>query len=107
MPRARDIIVPDSVKGIDELVSRHTITRRGTVRTTETIVPVLRPPEEKKQSWSKRKGKQPQKRSDEGDRSGQVAPIIDDHPYIDEGQYYPQDVPEDSHPQATVCILFH
>lgn len=110
MPRARDMIVPDAVKGVDELVTRHTVTRMGTVRTTERIVPVLRPPVENKLSQSSRsrkKGRQLQRQPDEGDRSGWATPIIGDtqtHPYIDEQEYDLQDTLEDSQPRATVCV---
>jgi hypothetical protein len=62
MPRARDVIVSDAMRGIEEVVIKHTKTKRGTVWTTETVVPVLHPPKEKlrQSSQLKKKGKQPQ-----------------------------------------------
>jgi hypothetical protein len=111
MPRTRDVIVPDAVKGIEEVVIKHTKTKRGTVRTTETVVPVVRPPKEKsgQSSRSKKKGKQPQIQPDEAEGSGGALPIIDNtqtHPYMDEQYDLPDAAPEDSQPHATVCITF-
>jgi hypothetical protein len=112
MPRTRDVIVPDAVKGIDEVVIKHTKTKRGTVRTTEKVVPVVRPPKEKsgQSSRSKKREKQPQILPDEAEGSGGAIPIIDDtqtHLYIDEQYDLPEAAPGDSQPQATVCIRLH
>src|ERR1700691_3372884 len=78
MPRARDIIVPDAVMGIEEVVIKHTKTKMGTVRTTEKVVPVLRPQKESsgQSSRSKKKGKLPQHVNKDGGSGGGI-PIID------------------------------
>jgi hypothetical protein len=106
MPRTRDVIIPDAVKGIQEVVIKHTKTKRGTIRTTETVVPVLRPPKEKsgQSSRSKKKGKQPQIQPDDAEGSGGAIPIIDhaqNQLFTDEQEYDPPDpAPEDSQPRV-------
>ena len=110
MPRARDIIVTETVKGIEEVVSKHIRTKRGTIRTTEKVIPVLRPTKETpaQSTRSKKKGKQPQHCSDVAEGSGGAIPVIDDvqtFPYMDEHDYgLPDTAPEDSRPRITVCI---
>jgi hypothetical protein len=110
MPRARDVIVPDAVKRIEEVVIRHTKTKRGTIRTTETVVPILRSPKKKSgpSARSKKKGTQPQMQPDDAEGSGRGIPTVETYPYIDEQEYdLPDAVPEGSQPQATVCIGLH
>jgi len=116
MRRGRDVIVPDIVDGIEEVVIKHTKTRQGTIRTTEKVVPVLRPRKEHsgKSSKSKKKGKQPQREPEDAEGSGRPVPTPDDiqvHPYLEEQGYDLLDTAEDSQPQATpqatVCITFH
>jgi hypothetical protein len=111
MPRTRDIMVPNAVQGIEEVVIRHTKTKRGTVRTTEKVVPVLKPPNKKSGQPSRSKKRpQPQSQPDGAEGSGRAIPAIetDDtqtHPFVDEQEYDIPDVAaEDTRPQATVCI---
>jgi hypothetical protein len=112
MPRARDIIVPVAVKGISEVVSKHTITKRGTIRTTEKIVPILRPSKgttSGRSSRSRTKAQQPQNQQNEVDASEGAPPTFDNaqpHPYVDEDLYeHPEATSEGPRPQATtVCI---
>ena len=123
MPWGRDVIVPDMVDGIEEVIIKHTKTKCGTVRTTEKVVPVLRPRMELpspsiQSSQSKKKGMQAQSEPQNTVGSGKPVQTLDNiqvHPYLDE-QGYEQgydlpDTAEDSQPQATpqttVCITFH
>src|SRR6266702_1088050 len=123
MRRGRDVIVPDIVDGIEGVVIKHTKTKRGTVRTTEKVVPVLRPQTDLpgpsvQSSWSKKKGMQAQSEPQNTVGSGKPVQTLDNiqvHPYLDE-QGYEQgydlpDTAEDSQPQATpqttVCITLH
>ena len=41
MPRAWDVIVPNAVPGIEEVVVTHTRTKRGGTRTKEKVIPVV------------------------------------------------------------------
>ena len=112
MPRARDTIILNAVKGVQEVVIRHTRTKRGTIRTTETVIPIVRPPTDTsgQSSRSKKKGKQPQIPADDAQASGQAIPIIDDTqaiPHMDEQEYdFPDAAPENSRSPVTVCIIF-
>lgn len=115
MPRTRDVIVPNAVQGIEEVVIKHTKTKRGTVRTTEKVVPVIRPP--KKQSGQPSRSKkrpQPQSQPEEAEGSGGAIPTTtetDDaqtHQFMDEQEYDLPDVAaEDRQPQPTVCIRLY
>lgn len=111
MPRARDTIVPVAVKGIEEVISRHTKTKRGTIRTTEKVVPVVRAPKVTSGQSSQpiKKGKLLERRPDEGQGSDAPIHVIDDtqtHIYSEEQEYDLPDVaPERIH--ATVSITFN
>lgn len=107
----RDVIVPKTVKGIEEVVIKHTKTKRGTIRTTEKVVPVSRPQKARSgESSRSKKGAQP---PTEPERAGRSAPAGPDFtpgdtltdPYMVEQEYDLPDSAEDSqpHPQATVC----
>jgi hypothetical protein len=111
MPRGRDVIVPDIVDGIKEVVIKHTKTRRGTVRTTETVVPVLRPQREKFKQPSKsgKKGKQARTQPDNAEGSHRPSlttdiPQID--PYTDEQEHDLFNAAEGTPLQHTVCTCF-
>jgi len=108
MPRARDIIVPDALVGIEEVVIKHTKTKRGTIRTTEKVVPVLHSRKEPsgQSSRLKKRERQPQNVPDEEEGSGGGIPIIDN---IQTDLYMGEDdipeVAEQENPsQATVCV---
>lgn len=103
MPRARDAIVPVAVKGIEEVVSMHTRTKRGTIRTTEKVIPIVRPPRENSRQPGRpiKKGKQPEIQTNHVEDSEGTIPIMDHTQEYD----LPDVSPEHSH--ATVCIRFH
>jgi hypothetical protein len=99
--------VPAVEDGIEEVIIKHTRTRRG-VRTTEKVVPVLIPSKEKPgQSSRSKKGKQRQLDPERAEGSGARLPSMEDtqpHQYIDEQV---DDLPDLDHeqdqPQASVC----
>ncbi|KAH9011462.1 hypothetical protein EDB84DRAFT_1445140 [Lactarius hengduanensis] len=110
MPRSRDVIVPDIVDGIEEVVIKHTKTKRGTIRTTEKVVPVVRPQKERsgQPSRPRKKGTQPQHHAENANTSGTAirTPDSEDphmHLYTDEQQpEYPlQDTTEDCLPRPS------
>jgi hypothetical protein len=114
MPRTRDVIVPNAVQGIEEVVITHTKTRRGTIRTTEKVVLILQAPtkQSKRPSRSKQRTKL-QSQLDEAEGSGGVIPTtteadgVQTHLFMDEHEYEPPDgAAEDSRPQATVRVGF-
>jgi hypothetical protein len=43
MPQCWDVIVPDALKGIKEVVVTHTKSKWGTIRTKERVVPTVLP----------------------------------------------------------------
>lgn len=110
----RDVIVPVAVKGIEEVVIKHTRTKRGTIRTTETIIPIVRPPKEKKAgqtSRSRKKGNQAQSQPAKPDRSGGGGgvPTIDNtqtDQYIDEDLYEDLEAPPDTR-QPQACAVWN
>jgi hypothetical protein len=112
MPRTHDVIVPNAVPGIEEVVIKHTKTKRGTVRTMEKVVPILQPPTKQSghRSMSKKRP-QPHSQPDEAEGSGGAIPMAAPdgaHAFTDDQEFELQDVAtEDSQPQATVCIGFH
>jgi hypothetical protein len=107
--------VPDAEDGIEEVVIRHRRTKRG-VRTTEKVVPVLRPGKVNSGQPSKsKKGKQSQPPSqletDNAEGSGGAFPTIDDvqtDQFIDEQEDGLPDLgTEQSQPDAKVCTRHH
>jgi hypothetical protein len=114
MPRSRDMIIPDAVEGIEEVVIKHTKTKRGTIRTTEKVVPVLHPQKERSGESSrtkKKKGTQHEIQPDVSEGSGRPTPTMGDkqiHQYVDNQDYDLLDgVEEDTRPQASVSTRFH
>jgi hypothetical protein len=112
MPRSRDTIVPDAVEGIEEVVIKHTKTKRGTIRTTEKVVPVLRPQKEhSRESSRSKKGTQHRIQPDGSEGSGVPTLTMGDKQipqYMDNQEYDLLDVAEeDTQPQATVGTRFH
>jgi hypothetical protein len=112
MPRRRAAeSVPEVEDGIEEVIIRHSKTKRGT-RTTEKVVPVLIPGKEKPgQSSHSKKGKKPQMDPDNAEGSQVALPTIVDtqiHQFIDEPA---EDLPdlemEKDQPQATVCTRYY
>ncbi|KAH9019846.1 hypothetical protein EDB84DRAFT_1441986 [Lactarius hengduanensis] len=110
MPRSRDVIVPDIIDGIEEVVIKHTKTKRGTIRTTEKVVPVVCPQKERsgQPSRPRKKGTQPQHHEENANTSGTAirTPDSEDphmHQYTDEQQpEYPlQDTTEDCLPRLS------
>ena len=109
MPRTRDVIVPDAVNGVVEVVTRHTRTKRGTIRTTEKVIPVLRPTKETsgESSKSKKKGKKPPNRPEDAEGFGGAIPVMEDtQAYTGDHEYDPPDLAPDSPPQGTVSVGF-
>src|ERR1700761_6367765 len=121
MPCSHDVFVPDIVEGIEEVVIKHTRTKCGTIRTTEKVVPVVRPQKEKsgQPSRSHKKNTQPQVQAETAEVSGRSIPthgdlqigLYTDEQYMDEQQYSLHDAEEYGQPQATrrapVCFTFH
>ncbi|KAH8999650.1 hypothetical protein EDB86DRAFT_3075718 [Lactarius hatsudake] len=106
MPRGRDVIVPDIVDGIEEVVIKHTKTKRGTIRTTEKVVPVVRPQKERpgQPSRSRKTGPKPQHHAETANTSETPVHTPEDphmYPYTDEQQYPLQDTTEDNLPQPS------
>ena len=109
MVRCRDVIVPNAVRGVEEVVAIHTITKDGSVRSKDTIVPVVVPKSKKSGQSSKRKANA-QPRAEESQPPAYVTDIIDNakgDPYCDEQMNtFPNLNPavEDDQPQTTVCL---
>jgi hypothetical protein len=107
MPRCRDVIVPNAVKGIEEVVVTHTKTKRGTIRTKEKIVPVVLPMQERPGQTSKsKKNSPPQLNSSDTHVPEKVIPTAhpaEDNPYLDDQEYLlPDPTTEESQQRATV-----
>ena len=111
MPRRRAAeSVPETEDGIEEVVIRHSKTKRG-IRTTEKVVPVLIPSKEKPgQSSRSKKGKKPQMDPDKAEGSQVALQTMADtqiHQSIDEEA---EDLPdlemEKDQPHATVCTRY-
>jgi hypothetical protein len=106
--------VPAVEEGIEEVIIKHTRTKRG-VRTTEKVVPILIPSKEKKPAQSSRskKGKQCQldPESDRAEGSVVQSPFMDDteaHQFVEEQlNDYPDLEHEQGQPQASVCAGLH
>jgi hypothetical protein len=110
MPRTRDVIVPNAVKGIDEVVVKRTNTTRGTL-TSQKVVPVVLPTIQKGESsrMKKKKGSELQDQSSKDNQSEMAihtdtandtqAQFLGEHEYD-----FTEHVAEEHHPQVTVCI---
>ncbi len=103
--------VPAVEDGIEEVIIKHTKTRRG-VRTTEKIVPPLISSKEKPgQSSRLKKGKQRQMDLEQVEESERHLITIDDtqaNQFLDEQVDDLCDLePEQGQPQANVCITHH
>jgi hypothetical protein len=103
--------VPAVEDDIEEVIIKHTKTRRG-VRTTEKIVPpVISSKEKPGQSSRSKKGKQRQMDPEQVEESERHLPTIDDaqaHQFLDEQADEFLDLePEQGQPQANVCITHH
>jgi hypothetical protein len=106
MPRSRDIIVPNAVKGIEEVVITHTKTKRGTIRTKEKIVPVVLP-KRSGQSSKSRQGpplEPPSEKAQGPDRAIHTIDGAEGNPYLDDQDFvFPDLAPVDSQPPPPVC----
>jgi hypothetical protein len=109
MPRTRDVIVPNAVKGIEEVVIKRTNTKRGTV-TSQKVVPVVLPTIQKGESSKmKKKDSELQDQSSKDNQSEMAihTDAIDDTQaqLFGEHEYdFPEHVAEEHHPQVTVRI---
>ena len=89
--------VLDIVRGIDKVVTRHTWSKRGTIRTSEKDVPVLHTPGEasgKPSRTTKKRGKQPHIPSHTIEELVDATPMIDSlqtEPHMDGNNY---DIPQ-------------
>ncbi|KAN0138105.1 hypothetical protein V8E53_003994 [Lactarius tabidus] len=103
MPWCRDVIVPNALKGIEEVVVTHTKTKHGTICTKEKIVPVVLPKQKHPGQSSKiRTGalEQPVYESRrEPERAMLLTDGINGNPYFDEQEFhFPEPAPEASRP---------
>jgi hypothetical protein len=105
------VTVPDIVRGIDEVVTRHTQSKRGTIRTSERDVPVLHTPVEasgKPSRTTKKRGKQPHIPSDTIEELVNATPMIDSlqtEPHMDGNDYdIPEPADDEGQQHTTVCI---
>jgi hypothetical protein len=103
--------VPAVEDGIEEVIIKHTRTKRG-VRTTEKVVPVLIPSKEKPgQSSRSKKGKQRQLGLEQVEGSEGHSPTIEDtqaHQFLyEQVDDFPDVEPEQGQPQANVCTGLH
>jgi hypothetical protein len=97
--------VPAAEDGIEEVIIKHTRTRRC-IRTTEKVVPILLPSKEKPgQSSRSKKGKQRQlaPEPERAEQSEQLPPMEDTetNQFIDEQEH------EQGQPEASVCTGLH
>jgi hypothetical protein len=112
MPWARDVIVPNAVKGIEEVVVTHTKKKRGTY-TTEKVVPIVLPkPKGSRQSSKSKKGL-PSDPWPNNPRPKRAIPTevpaewLEENQFLDEQEYGVLDpIVEPSQPQVTVCGRF-
>ncbi|KAH9008300.1 hypothetical protein EDB85DRAFT_2164631 [Lactarius pseudohatsudake] len=102
MPRSRDITVPNIMDGIEEVIIKHTKTKRGTIRTTETIVPIIKPQKKPsvQLSRSKKKETQPQHRPDGAEGSTMHNTRV--HQYMEEQEEY--DLPGPESVGLSICL---
>lgn len=109
MPRTRDEIIPNAIRGIQEVVVTHTKTKQGTVRSTEKIVPIVVPREEHLGRSSNSKKKKAHLRpQEEYNIAANVAGITDNaagDPYMFDHDYPdPDPAVEESQARTTVCL---
>ncbi|KAF8264207.1 hypothetical protein EI94DRAFT_1703402 [Lactarius quietus] len=107
MPRARDVIIPNAVPGIEEVVVTHTRTAMGGTRTKEKIVPVILPSppaaaSSKSKKASRNKLHQITQASERAIPTQRPTECTDEHEYLDEQEYGgPDQALQDSPPQPT------
>ncbi|KAF8258234.1 hypothetical protein EI94DRAFT_1815792 [Lactarius quietus] len=106
MPRAQDVIVPNTVLGIEEVVVTHTRTARGSTRTKEKIVPVVLPSAAAAMSKSKKASRAKlhliAQVSAKAIQTQRLAEYTDEHEYLDEQEYGGLDLAlQNSQPQPT------
>ena len=118
MVPCRDIIVPNAVRGILEVVATHTMTNDGTVRSSDKVVPIVVPKQTHSRQSSKTKKNKAGKASSraqceeapgpaqemgircDADRDADVDPCMHDQddPFPDLDP-----IVEESQPRNTVC----
>lgn len=111
MPRNRDEIVQDAVRGIHEVVITHTKSKQGTIRTKEKLVPVVLPkpkPERSGQSSKSKKKSPPHIHSEDVQGQQEAIPSTggaEENPYLDDQELFlPEPGVEESQPRSTVCL---
>ena len=110
MPRTRDEIVQNAVRGIHEVAVTHTRTKQGTIQTKEKLVPVVLPkpkPEHSRQSSKSKKKSSPHVQSNyvEGERAIPSTSCPDENPYLDDQELFlPEPAVEENQPRSTVCL---
>ena len=105
----RDVIIPNAIRGIQEVVVTHTRTNDGTVRTSEKIVPIVVPkPKHPRQTSKSKKKVQTQTRRDDSQGQahtiGTVGGAEGDHFIDDQECPGPEPTLEDGQPRTTVCL---
>ena len=109
MVRCRDVIVPNTVRGVEEVVAKHTITKDGSVRSSDTIIPVV-VTKSKTSGQSSKKKANAQPRAERSQPPAYVTDIVDNaegDPYWDDQENtFPNPNPAvvDDQPPATVCL---
>ena len=113
MPRCWDVIVSNTVRNIAEVVVTHTMTKQGTVRSTEKIVPIVLPQEELSgtSSKSRQKNVPPHPHPEDARESANATDIIDSacgDSYLDDREnVFPDPDPdpalEEDQPRTSVC----
>ena len=104
-----DVIVPNAVRGVEEVVAIHTITKDGSVQSMDTIVPVV-VLKSKTSGQSSKKKVNAQPRAEKSQPPAYVTDIIDNakgDPYWDEQENtFPNLNPtvDGDQPQTTVCL---
>jgi hypothetical protein len=105
MPQCRDVIVPDALKGIKEVVVTHTKSKWGTIRTKERVVPTVLPKQEhSRRSLKSKNGAPPQpgdasEGSQKAERAVPTSGGADNNPYLGDHNFlFPDPAPEDSLP---------
>jgi hypothetical protein len=110
MPRTRDEIVQNAVRGIHEVVVTHTKTKQGTIRTKEKLVPVVLPPKPERSGQSSKSKKKSPPHIQSEDVQGQQRTIpttggAEENPYLDDHELFlPEPTVEESQPRSTVCL---
>jgi len=111
MPRTRDVIVPNAVKGIEDVIVTHTKTKRGT-RTREKVIPVVLPKPEGSGQSSKSKKGSPANSQPNTPGSERAIPTEVPAEYVEDAQFpgeqdygFPDPIAEPRRPQASVCAL--